>query len=237
MAQISLGLRGAVVLLGLVISQLALAAHLAPMRNARYCEIVLSQSLTRFVIYSTWGFNHCPSKQWAQLTEENVKQTTNATHVHLSGPRYWLIDGAEKTDLIRVTPKNFDGITLGESGVLRLNFFDLLKAKQPYRIHHVERQTTWIYQADKPVYELISPQGQVFVMQSYSTQKAPQTLQSLATLGKRLHLPAGWAFKQGILRTTTSLPTVNNIAQVLQDEFANTYQLASHDFLSKSAEQ
>jgi hypothetical protein len=95
----------------------------------------------------------------------------------------------------------------------------------------VHRQTVWLFKANKPIFELINPQGHVFIMQSYSVQKTAQTEASLAQLGSKLKLPPGWRFRTGILSKDTELPTVDKKAVVIQDNFSNTYQQASHDFL------
>lgn len=117
-----------------------------------------------------------------------------------------------------------------EAGILHLSLMDLFKNK-PYQSHVVHRKTTWVYQADKPVFELIDPNGQVFVMQSYSVQKYPQTMNTLTQLGAKLQLPKGWKFKTGVLNKPETIEAVNNKAVVVQDNFLNTYQKASHDFL------
>lgn len=118
-----------------------------------------------------------------------------------------------------------------EAGVLQLSALDLLKAKEPYQTHDVKRHTTWIYEKDKPIYELIDPKGNVFVMQSYSIQKSPQTESSLRALGKKLNLPSGWHFKTGVLKQSETLEAIHNVAVVVQDDLLNTYQKASVDFL------
>ena len=122
-----------------------------------------------------------------------------------------------------------------EAGILHISLIEGIKAKARSNPHYhewrVERKTHWIYEANKPVYELIDPEGHVFVMQSYSNQKNHQTEASLASLGSKLSLPAGWKFKTGVLTKQETLPAVNGVAVVVQDESLNTYQLAPHDFL------
>lgn len=93
----------------------------------------------------------------------------------------------------------------------------------------------WIYDAGKPVYELIDPKGNVFVMQSYSVQKEPQTEQSLTQLGSKLKLPTQWRFKTGILKKAGTVQAIDNMAVVVQDDFLNTYQKATHDLLADTA--
>lgn len=208
------------------------AAERMNIRGQRYCEIIVSQSLTNYAVYNTWGLNKCPSALWNKITVDGVKQETGASFVKLNGPRHWVIDGFKKTALINPTIKTLSGLPMREAGILHFSVFDLLKPNTPYQERNVNRQTTWIYEAGRPVYELINPKGNVFVMQSFSVQEKPQTEASLAQLGGKLTLPAGWKFKTGILKRSESLEAINNQAVVAQDNFANTYQMATHDFLA-----
>lgn len=207
------------------------AAEKSHLRGGRYCEILLAKSLTTFAVYNTWGLNDCPESLWRKETVALVKKETNATAAHLNGPRYWVIDGFTRSNLVNPTVKSIGGIPMREAGVLHLSVFDLLKAKSFYQEHKVARQTTWIYQAGKPVYELIDPKGNVFVMQSYSTEFAKQTQATLSDLASKLTLPSGWRFKTGTLQQTQRLQAIHNIAIVVQDNLSNTYQMATHDFL------
>lgn len=210
---------------------LSQAAETMQIRGQRYCEIIVARSLTTYAVYNTWGLNNCPASLWERITIPEVKRETNASFVYLNGPRYWVIDGFKKTALINPTVKTISGLGLREAGVLHLSLKDLLKPNTPYQERNVNRQTTWIYQAERPVYELIDPQGRIFVMQSLSVQKRPMNEKALADLGNTLTLPKGWKFKTGILKKDEALEAINNQAVVVQDTFLNTYQMATHDFL------
>ncbi len=202
------------------------------LRGNRYCEIIVPKKLTEYAVYNTWGLNDCPAKIWNQITVDCVKKEMDTTLARLNGPRYWVIDGFENTTLINPKTKTICGLMLREAGILNINLSELLKSKSHYKQRAVTRTTTWIYQANKPVYELIDPTGTVFVMQSYSVQQTPQTEASLSQLGTQLELPDGWQFKTGVLKKTELLKAINNQAIVIQDNFLNTYQMATHDFLN-----
>lgn len=207
------------------------AADKLGMRNGRYCEIILSNSFTQYKVYNTWGLNTCPEDKWRTITTSNVEKETQFAHVRLNGPRYWVIDGFKHTRLINPQIKVIGGISMREAGVLHLSLKDLLSANRPYQTHVVNRKTTWIYQANKPVYELIDPKGHVYVMQSYSIEKQAQTIDSLSQLGTTLKLPRGWHFKTGKLNKTKNLVVEKEHAIVIQDNFMNTYTLAPQDLL------
>lgn len=207
------------------------AGQKSHLRGQRYCEIIIPKSFRDYAVYNTIGLNDCPEKLWSHITVKRVKEETKAPHVHLNGPRYWVIDGMTNSNLVNPTIKTFGGIKMREAGVLHISLFTLLKSNTFYKPHTIARHTTWVYNAKKPVYELIDPTGKVYVMQSYSEQIHPQTTSSLVKLGKNLQLPKGWQFKTGILKKTEMLKAINNEATVIQDNFLNTYQLATHDFL------
>lgn len=207
------------------------AADQTGLRGKRYCEIVLAKSLTRYEVYNTLGLGECPPAQWNKMSISQVKKGTKASFVYLNGPRYWVIDGFKNTSLLNKSIQTFQGMAMREAGLLNFKVADLLKASSPFYKHEVQRHTTWVYQAGKPIYELIAPNGEVFVMQSYSTKKLAQNESSLPSLGSKLKLPKGWVFKSGILTKPAVVVAVNDMAFIVQDNFDNTYQKASHDFL------
>ncbi|KTD20060.1 Uncharacterised protein [Legionella lansingensis] len=207
------------------------AGQLNGLRGSRYCEILISKDTTSLSVYNTIGLNDCPESLWDKITVSSVKGETGASFVKLNGPRYWVIDGLTDSRLVNPEQKIISGLAMREAGILKIRLSDLLTSSKLYREHTVDRQTTWVYKAGKPVYELIDPKGQVFVMQSYSIEKQPQTMESLANLASKLKLPAGWQYRTGILQQDSELKAINNKATVIQDDFLNTYQLATHDFL------
>ncbi|CAM2989224.1 Uncharacterised protein [Legionella steigerwaltii] len=215
----------------LLIPSFSSAAQKSNLRGQRYCEIIYSKNLMDYAVYNTIGLNDCPQKIWEKINLDDVKKEVGTQHVHLNGPRYWMIDGMKNSDLVNSKIKNFNGLAMREAGVIHISLKDLL-VNHPYKQRKVARKTTWIYDAGKPVYELIDPQGNVFVMQSYSVQLIPQTQQSLAQLGSRLTLPKNWKFKMGIIKKTETVQAIDNMAVVVQDNFFNTYQKATHDLLA-----
>jgi len=82
----------------------------------------------------------------------------------------------------------------------------------------------YTYDAGKPVYELTSPEGDVYIMQSYAQIADPDlTMDDLPTLGSRLALPDGWTYTTRMLTEPFELVTTG-LAYVLQDELYNSYQ-------------
>ena len=95
--------------------------------------------------------------------------------------------------------------------------------KSPYTVRKVKRGVTWVFNEGVPSYRLIDPKGQEYIMQSYSTQKFNQSLESLASLKEHLKLPNGWEYKVIVLDRPLRIAAADGYAQVLQDDFGTTY--------------
>ena len=218
----------------LVLTLAANAADIKQLRGQRYCEIFLGKNnwfSKELHIYNTIGLNNCPENLWSKISEENIKAETNAEFVRLNGPRFWIIDGMQNSKLVDPEEKVFGGIAMRDAGTLEVNILSSKEGQKPYQEHHVERDTTWIYLAKKPIYELISEDGKIYVMQSYSNQKEKITENSLGKLGAKLKLPEGWIFRTRILKKDAGLTPVNKDAVVIQDDYLNTYQLETPNFM------
>lgn len=214
----------------------AQAGTIQNLRGQRYCEIIFATQQSgspQVKVYNTIGLNQCPEQLWDQLDIENLKKESGSFYVHLNGPRYWTIDEMQNSTLINPTIKSFGGITMREAGILKLKWTDFLRLQNPYQQHKVQRQTTWVYKAGKPVFELIDANKNIYIMQSYSVQKNSQTESSLTNLGGKLTLPAGWNFRTRILQKDAYLTPINQVAVVVQDDFLNTYQLETPGFDAK----
>ena len=93
-----------------------------------------------------------------------------------------------------------------------------------YTANEVARTTNFVYRAGSAVYELASPAGDIYVMQSYSQIVNPAlNIKDLPVLSEQLKLPAGWTYRSRVLDQDLSL-VANGIAYVLQDNLSNSYQ-------------
>jgi len=196
------------------------------LRGARYGEIVLVKTgfftLTGKV-YNTLGLNDCPEKEWKALSPTSIKLSHHAVAVLLNGPRCFLMDQASLLKPGRV--QNFGSLQARHLANVKITPAILLKGKaKPYTENPVTRTSVFRYMKGRNVYELVSPQGTVYAMQSFSMQVDPkQTLSTLPTLGSRLHLPQGWKFR--VVKPESDLTLeAKGKAIVLQDELENSYQ-------------
>lgn len=195
-------------------------------RGQRYCEILLatpSGAQLHVDVYNTFLLNDCPQDTWSKVDAAQVAKDASVTLALLNGPRYWLMDGFEGSSLKDPTVKTLGGIEMRLAGKIDLPLADAM-ANKPYTPRTIQRDTTVRFDAGKTIFELTGPDGGKYVMQSYSTQKAPQTEADLSSLGGKLTLPAGWSFAPRTLTDALHVTAVGGLATVVQDDLENTYQ-------------
>jgi hypothetical protein len=197
------------------------------MRGVRYGEVLamfLRDTGLEAEVYGTQMLNDCPQELWETLDADEIAKDMGAVFAKLNGPRYWVLDGlGSKVAVIEPVFKDFNGIQMRRIATIPIGA-DF--AAGPYTIRNVNRGAVFFFDAGKTVYELVDPEGQAFVMQARCVGvDASITEQSLATLGDRLALPAGWTYKSRVLNTELVIDTSATLATVVQDEFENTYTL------------
>lgn len=161
---------------------------------------------------------------WFDLNAEELKTQFGMVEVRLNGPRHWVLNGlvanaGGETD-------NYDKIaSFGNIQMsLRAQIQSAFSEGDLYTESEVLRTTTYTYHAGNEVYKLVNPQGEAYIMQSYSRKIDPnQSVDDLATLGTRLNLPAGWSFQTEVLQADFLLVTAG-LAFVITDDFDNAYQ-------------
>lgn len=150
--------------------------------------------------------------------------------VRFNGPRRFLGD--------RFSGLAFEGGKQGMLGPIPMYVYGIFTAPDydafmsgkevPYQETPSRRSTTWFWNAGSEVYELVSPEGAVFVMQSASLRVDPRnTVDKLPSLGERLSLPQGWQFRARTLEDDlTMVATVDSDPPntIVLDEFENNYQ-------------
>jgi hypothetical protein len=197
------------------------------MRDARYCEVLLVSVATGQPIasvYNSYPLNECPPEKWNALDTKTLATQFNANVALLNGPRHWMINHVEKVDGGTPEKADFGGIEMYKQATVPIG--SLIDQTKPYSPYPVSRSTIFYYAAGSEVFQLTSPEGAVYIMQSFSQQKDPTlTLASLPSLATKLALPTGWSFGSRILTEELLLVTVKNPAQVLQDDLGNSYSL------------
>ncbi len=160
-----------------------------------------------------------------------VIQTENeASFIEMNGPRYFIVDGTADTgDGTGGTGTAAGGeATLqqfGDSTMALLATTEVSDESQEYEPDLVVRTTTWTFEAGTEVYELTDPDGNVYVMQSYSRiVDRSLTAADLPALGDRLDLPEGWSYASRVLDEPFQVALSPDGAFVVQDDLRNSYQ-------------
>ena len=198
------------------------------LRDVRYCEIIpvtrKERTLTAWV-YNTLGLNDCPAAEWDALTEEQVNEAYGSVFAKLNGPRYWVIDKLVASGSSATNKRfTFGGIEMELRASVDTKLREGTVGGEVYVPNEVQRHTVYTYKAGKPVYELTSPEGDVYIMQSYAQVKDKSlTIDDLATLGSKLSLPEGWKYSTRALTEDYDLVTTG-LAYVLNDDLYNSYQ-------------
>jgi hypothetical protein len=196
-------------------------------RGVRYGEIIAvfaRDGHFEAEVFGTQFLNDCPQELWDTLDSSVVAADLGALVVKLNGPRHWVIDGiGQKVNTLEPVLREFNGLLMR-----RLALIDLgdSPSTTPYTDKHVDRGAVFFFDAGKPVYELVPPDGLPYVMQAYCLAVDPTTDEaSLSTLGDRLKLPDGWAYRVRTLEEELVVDTTDKVATVLQDEFEHSYTL------------
>lgn len=203
-------------------------AQISDLRGQRYCEVLIGQGkLLKGIsldVYNTIGLNLCPQEEWAKLSEKKIKKKWDADFVKLNGPRFWTMDSMKST-LLNPTIVSFNGIEMRKAGILKLGFKDLFGKRSVYKERKVRRNSIWIFNTHELVYELVSPDAKVYIMQSYSTEVKNLTLENLKDLKSQIKLPKGWTYRARLLTEELNVPIPEGLATVIQDDFYNSYTL------------
>ncbi|AQT79782.1 hypothetical protein B1R94_11660 [Mycolicibacterium litorale] len=193
--------------------------------NKRYGEVLLvtvTEAGPEASVYNSYPLNDCPAELWDKLDAEAIAKENGAVAALLNGPRYWLMSSIEKVAGGEQETKTFGGIEMIKQATVAMSSMN----PAPYSVNRVDRKTVFNFDAGRPVFELVDPQGQQWVMQTYSQiVDAGLTLDDLAQIGSRLNLPEGWTYQTRTLTERLSVDTTTRDAHVTQDDLANTYSL------------
>ena len=198
------------------------------LRNQRYCEVLYGKRnwlAFEVKVFNTQGLNLCPEEQWKTLSKEAIAKANDASFVLLNGPRYWTMDEIQAAgSTVNNVKESFGGIEMNLRAVVKLGLFKQLIGSKQYSPNEITRTTNFIYRTGSTVYELTSPAGEVYVMQSYSQIiNLTLSMKDLTALDQQLKMPVGWTYKSRVLENDLSL-VANGTAYVLQDNLANSYQ-------------
>ena len=193
----------------------------------RYGEVLLvriGESGPQATVYNSFPLNDCPAALWDALDADAVAKENGAVGALLNGPRYWLMSRIAKKAGEPQPTKSFGDIEMIEQATVKL----ASNNPAPYSVNEVDRRAVFTFDAGRPVFELVDPDGRRWVMQTYS-QVVDKNLgiDDLPGLAARLQLPDGWRYETRTLTEPLVVDTTDSVAHVLQDDLTNTYSLES----------
>lgn len=193
----------------------------------RYCEVLLPRIVDARLnaeVWNSYGLNDCPEDEWKALDTAKIKADTGAITVILNGPRYWLMDAIERRPGLERKEATFGTLKMFLAATVDLG--PIPPDLSPYLERRVDRQAIFEFSKGARVFELSTPDGKRYVMQTYSQQNDPTlTEDALPALGDRLDLPEGWAYSTRVLDETLRLVSKDNKGAVIQDNIGNSYTL------------
>ncbi|MBL8625336.1 MAG: hypothetical protein JNK64_28755 [Myxococcales bacterium] len=194
-------------------------------RGARYCEVLpvfITGDQVEAQVWGTQGLSDCPAAAWTALDPSAIQQQLGAFMVVMNGPRHWVLDTVVAFALPTAEHRWFGDLEMRLLATVRFPISQLGNA--PYTPRTVARDTAFTFFAGAEIYELVAPDGAVYVMQSYAQIVDPAlTEAALPGLGARLAPPAGWRYQVRTLAAPLEVRAAGT-ATVIQDELQNTYQ-------------
>ncbi len=196
-------------------------------RGQRYGEVlaVYAKDDEFFAeVFGTQLLNDCPAELWDTLEVPALMEQLGALFVKLNGPRHWVLDGfGSKRAPVDPVMASFNGLEMRRIAILELGKMPM---QIPYIDRKVDRGAIFFFDAGKPVFELVNPEGLAYVLQAYCVSVDPTINEdNLGDLGAKLNLPEGWTYRTRILEEELVIDTSDTLATVLQDELENSYTL------------
>jgi hypothetical protein len=163
------------------------------------------------------------------LDAEELAKDFGADVVWINGPRRALMNSITGLVFDEAKISMVGAIPMFNWGSVRLPDLDAFFANKqpPYTEMTVQRTTEWFFDAGQQVFELVSPDGAVYIMQSASQHLAPDnSVDRLTTLGDRLSLPKGWEYRTPTLAEDLVVRAEVGVtpAHIVFDEYEDNYQ-------------
>ena len=186
------------------------------LENARgylYCELVFTYGKEGNDIYSTSPLSPAELDWWKHLDLEALAKEFGAKSVVRNGPQWWSMD---EVGVMASQPVPVAGVNMVFGAHLPPNTLAIPK----YTVFNPAKYQNLTWKAGKPVYQLLDPDGHVYVLQGY---KIPAD--KLATLGEKFSaLPAGWRYRVKVLDKDLVMNlTPDKPIPSVQDEFDQIY--------------
>ena len=171
---------------------------ISDMRGVRYGEVLavyLRDDGLEAEVFGTQMLNDCPQELWETLDPTTIAKEMGAVMVKLNGPRHWTLDGlGQKVAVVEPVLRDFNGLTMRRIATVALGDNP---AVQPTSSATSTEAPCFFFDAGKPVYELVNPDGLVYVMQAYCIgvdptidEGEPRRARRATRAARRLVLPS-----------------------------------------------
>lgn len=182
-------------------------------RGYQYCELVFDYGDKGNDIYSTSPLAVANLDWWDNLDLKTLAKDFGAQSVYKNGPQWWSMD---EVGVMASQPVPVAGVNMVFGAHLPPGTLGTPK----YKVFSPAKFQKLLWKAGKPVYQLVDPEGHVYVLQGH---KIPTD--ALATLGQRFQkLPNGWEYRVEILTEELSMNlTPRQPIPSVQDEFDQIY--------------
>jgi hypothetical protein len=203
--------------------------HMRGMRGYPFCEVGLITGTTQdnavLNLWNTTGACEPTPEQFDALDAGTIARENGAQRAWLNPVRRWLLDRLDVREA--GDDRIFGSITGTWIGVAAATVTEEV-VQGSYDPAYIQRHNafTFTYGKGSEIYVLDAPDGEMFVMQSF-TQRWDPTLSEadLAHLYSRLDVPDAWGFRAVILDQDLEVSSsIDNLAHVLQDDLHNVYQ-------------
>lgn len=182
-------------------------------RGYLYCELVFNYGEKGNDIYSTSPLAQADLKWWNNLDLIALAKEFGAQSVYKNGPQWWSMDevGVMASQPVRVADEEMVFGAHLPPGTLNI---------PKYTVFNPAKFQNLLWNAGKPVYQLVDTDGHVYVLQGH---KIP--VDELATLGQRfMKLPEGWEYRVKVLDKDLVMNlTPREPIPSVQDEFDQIY--------------
>ena len=191
---------------------------LAGTRGLRYAELFFVGP-DWITVYNSMGLSKAQPEVWDALDAEATAERFDQQAVIKNGPHWWASDaltlrfGVDQIDVGDIGFRFAARLpaSLARSGKLQPPFYTVVEA---------EKEGSLSYEAGQPVYELVSPDGDEFVMQSMNVEPG-----ELENLGDRLSPAEGWQFRIRPLDEDLTVSLDGKVRTVM-DDLRNVYNAA-----------
>jgi hypothetical protein len=200
-------------------------------RGARFCElffIKVKGDMKELQVYNPTGLNNmaetkdsCPDSLVNKIDMAGLKEHYKMDGIYYNKPRHWILD---KITLPVGAKRNFDGMEWYWMAASHMPAETEMKPGfLTYKHVPVERKSTFVFRAGKPVFLMDDADGKTWVMKTYRDAHG-QTYDNLKNLASRYKsLPEGYSFRVKTLEKDLVLKPSTGKATVMQDEFENTF--------------